>query len=393
MGGCSSDEDVYSRDIITTNSKTGYSNVANDLLSQNKKLHKSCDPTQYTETNTKIYCTHKSPIIFALDVTGSMGDWTKVIYDKLPMFYGQIVHKKYVREILKITYQLDDPAVSFCAIGDVKSDDAPFQVTDFGQGKQIDELISKIYLEGGGGGNSIESYDLAGYFINNFMDMTQSKIPFIFFTGDEGLYTTLKKKHLKEYFNINEKDQSVEEIFSELTKNYNVFHLHKPYWDEKADEKIKQQWGEHIGEENVLVFESAKACVDVMLGAIALKSGSRTLEKYIKDMEDRGQERERIEEVTKSLTNLSLKLSGKLIKVISSKNDVPEEFICPITKEIMEDPVIMEDGNTYERFAIHKYLKENSTSPITKEKIISMKLTPNHTLRKLIQNYKEKYDL
>ena len=60
--------------------------------------------------------------------------------------------------------------------------------------------------------------------------------------------------------------------------------------------------------------------------------------------------------------------------------------------EIMEDPVIMEDGNTYERFAIHKHLKDIGTSPVTKEKIISFKLTPNHTLRKLIQNYKEKYE-
>lgn len=30
----------------------------------------------------------KNPIVFALDVTGSMGDWAKVIYDKMPMFYG-----------------------------------------------------------------------------------------------------------------------------------------------------------------------------------------------------------------------------------------------------------------------------------------------------------------
>ena len=33
----------------------------------------------------------KHPIVFALDVTGSMGDWAKIIYDKLPMFYGQIM--------------------------------------------------------------------------------------------------------------------------------------------------------------------------------------------------------------------------------------------------------------------------------------------------------------
>jgi hypothetical protein len=72
----------------------------------------------------------------------------QVIYDKLPMFYGQIKMKDY----------LHDPSVSFCAVGDVTSDDAPLQVTRFGEGKEIDELISKIWLEGGGGGNQHESY-------------------------------------------------------------------------------------------------------------------------------------------------------------------------------------------------------------------------------------------
>jgi hypothetical protein len=64
------------------------------------------------------------------------------------MFYGQIMMQKY----------LENPALSFCAIGDVTSDQAPLQVTKFGQGKEIDELISKMWLEGGGGTGYYESY-------------------------------------------------------------------------------------------------------------------------------------------------------------------------------------------------------------------------------------------
>lgn len=44
------------------------------------------------------------------------------------MFYGQIMMQNY----------LSDPSISFCAIGDATSDEAPLQVTDFGQGKEID---------------------------------------------------------------------------------------------------------------------------------------------------------------------------------------------------------------------------------------------------------------
>jgi hypothetical protein len=68
---------------------------------------------------------------------------TKIIYDKLPMFYGQMKSKDY----------LSNPSISFCAVGDVTSDDAPLQVTKFGEGREIDELLAKIWLEGGGGGN------------------------------------------------------------------------------------------------------------------------------------------------------------------------------------------------------------------------------------------------
>ena len=41
-------------------------------------------------------------------------------------------------------------------------------------------------------------------------------------------------------------------------------------------------------------MKTPKACVDVMLGAIALTSGARTLEDYVKDMKERGQDEERI---------------------------------------------------------------------------------------------------
>lgn len=61
----------------------------------------------------------------------------------MPMFYGQIKMQNYVK----------DPEISFCAIGDATCDGAPLQVTPFGQGKEIDEMIAKMFLEGGGGGN------------------------------------------------------------------------------------------------------------------------------------------------------------------------------------------------------------------------------------------------
>lgn len=55
---------------------------------------------------------------------------------------------------------------------------------------------------------------------------------------------------------------------------------------------------------------------------------------------------------------------------------IPKNYLCKITHQIMFDPVVAEDGYTYERAAIEEWLINNHTSPMTKE-IIGNRLTPN----------------
>ncbi|KAK7284777.1 hypothetical protein RJT34_19530 [Clitoria ternatea] len=68
--------------------------------------------------------------------------------------------------------------------------------------------------------------------------------------------------------------------------------------------------------------------------------------------------------------------------------DVPSFFICPISLDIMKDPVTVSTGITYDRESIETWLfsKKNKTCPVTKQPLLdSTDLTPNHTLRRLIQ--------
>jgi len=68
---------------------------------------------------------------------------------------------------------------------------------------------------------------------------------------------------------------------------------------------------------------------------------------------------------------------------------IPNECFCPITQEIMEDPVIAQDGHTYERSAIkHWFGMGKRTSPKTNKILLSTELTPNYTMRSLIQDIK-----
>ncbi|XWS43337.1 hypothetical protein CRYUN_Cryun16bG0094400 [Craigia yunnanensis] len=69
--------------------------------------------------------------------------------------------------------------------------------------------------------------------------------------------------------------------------------------------------------------------------------------------------------------------------------DVPPFFICPISLEIMKDPVTVSTGITYDRESIEKWLYsgKSTTCPVTKQVIADCELTPNHTLRRLIQSW------
>ena len=69
--------------------------------------------------------------------------------------------------------------------------------------------------------------------------------------------------------------------------------------------------------------------------------------------------------------------------------EVPKPFVCPITQEIMKDPVILSDGHTYERDAIEKWFETKDTSPTTNLKIAAKTLTPNVALRQNIEEWRE----
>ncbi|XP_076437330.1 WD repeat, SAM and U-box domain-containing protein 1-like [Babylonia areolata] len=66
------------------------------------------------------------------------------------------------------------------------------------------------------------------------------------------------------------------------------------------------------------------------------------------------------------------------------------ELLCPITMEMMRDPVIAADGYTYDRRAIQQWLESGKDrSPMTNAVLSHKHLTPNHTLKMLIHKHLE----
>ncbi|CAG9319863.1 unnamed protein product [Blepharisma stoltei] len=78
-------------------------------------------------------------------------------------------------------------------------------------------------------------------------------------------------------------------------------------------------------------------------------------------------------------------MSQKLIE-----ENIPDCFLCPITQELMQDPVIAADGHTYERKAIKRWLKTgNRRSPLTNESLTNMTFIENYLARSLIHEFIE----
>jgi len=85
----------------------------------------------------------------------------------------------------------------------------------------------------------------------------------------------------------------------------------------------------------------------------------------------------------------SKSLSSPVTTGAQSKISFSSAFICPITQDIMLDPVICADGYTYDRAAIVAWLKHSRVSPKTQSHLASTELQPNNALRSDIQKFRD----
>ncbi|CAL1405496.1 unnamed protein product [Linum trigynum] len=73
---------------------------------------------------------------------------------------------------------------------------------------------------------------------------------------------------------------------------------------------------------------------------------------------------------------------------------IPDDFLCPISLELMRDPVIVATGQTYERSFIQRWVDAgNKTCPKTQQKLQHSTLTPNYVLRSLIAQWCAKHNI
>ena len=283
MGSYSYDRDVYSGSSYDSWGASSYSSTKFNSTTLSSDL----DPK-----GKKIISKSKNPIILALDVTGSNISFARLVYDKLPMFYGQIEQKGYLKDF----------DICICAVGDAKYDKYPIQIGTPAKGLEIDSWLEKLVLEGGGGGNDYESYELMAHYLANNCEFAPNAEPIVFFIGDE------KTEKIVKAAEANKLGIECTENYNPWPKLNNKFHnnvyvMLNKYCGNSFREEFTKTWMAVMPPQHTIKIPEEKAIVDLMLGILALQK--EELDVYALDMKDRGQTQKRIEGVTSSLKNLS----------------------------------------------------------------------------------------
>lgn len=222
---------------------------ATEIFSKNLNSEMSPNGVDIRESRDSSEHPNSVAIIIALDVTGSMGSIPLyLVREGLPAIMQKIIDSG-----------IKDPQVLFLAIGDHKCDRVPLQVGQFESSDALlDHWLTKVYIEGGGGGNEGESYSLAHYFAANHTSIDcfekRGQKGFLFTIGDEPTLPDYPARVIKNIMGCPEaREYDSLELLEAARKKYNVYHLHLKQGSNGRSERVMDGWKQLIGNDLIIV--------------------------------------------------------------------------------------------------------------------------------------------
>lgn len=210
------------------------------------------------------------------DVTGSMRG--------VPQVFQKNLNK--LMSLVMLKGKIEHPQILVGAVGDATCDRIPVQMAQFESNNLIDEHLRKIVLEGGGGEDTTESYELALYAMARLTDIDclnkRGKRGYLFLSGDETPYPLVKHNEVKRVFGVGEQvDIPIEDIFKEVQNKYNVFFIIPKQTSHYNDPHIYKTWVKYLGQ-HVLKLEDPSTICELIASTIASEEGVE-IEESLKD--------------------------------------------------------------------------------------------------------------
>jgi len=256
--------------------KAGTATAVNPLLDP---VQKAGAASPFAGTVMREVCVtdeHPDPtaMLIWLDVTGSNYGAAKVVHSKLPKLQAYLQEGNFC----------NDPQINVSAVGDANSDEYPLQFGQFESDNRLDAQIEAMILEGGGGGQMCETYELGAYMGARHVHLESyelyGKKGFMFFIGDEMPYDTVKNDykrgrwsgaaHTLESLTGDKLAEplSTKALFDELKQRWHVFFLFQKQGAYAARDVVPA-WERVLGAENVVELDDPAEVVEVIAALVA----------------------------------------------------------------------------------------------------------------------------
>ncbi|WP_341718392.1 hypothetical protein QQG74_00835 [Micromonospora sp. FIMYZ51] len=246
-----------------------------------RKVHPALDPREAVrESRDSAEHPQSTPIAVLFDVTGSMGHVPRTLQAKLPQLLGLLLRQGYAR----------DPQIMFGAIGDATCDRVPLQVGQFESDNRMDDDLGRIVLEGGGGGQMMESYELALYFMarHTVTDRWEKRgrRGYLFIIGDELAYPKVKAAEVARLIGAGPReDLPLRQLVDEVTRRWDTYYLLPAGSHYAGNRKVLDFWRGLLGQHTLELDDLDAVCETIALTvglgeeAIDLDTGLRDLDR------------------------------------------------------------------------------------------------------------------
>jgi hypothetical protein len=220
-------------------------------------------------------------IAVLFDVTGSMGAVPRLLQAKLPKLLGLLTGTGGACYV-------EDPQIMFGAIGDATCDRAPLQIGQFESDNRMDGDLERILLEGGGGGQKRESYELAMYFMTRHTSTDcfekRGKRGYLFIVGDEMAYSSVSPNEANAWIGDTfDRPLALPSIVAELTGRWDTYYMLPKGAAYAGDGEVLGFWRGLLGE-NVLELADLDAVCETIALTVGIGEEAIDLEEGLADL-------------------------------------------------------------------------------------------------------------
>lgn len=249
-----------------------------------RKVHPKLDPygVNVRESRDSEEHPRSTAIAVLFDVTGSMRDVPRILQAKLPGLLSLLQRKGYAT----------DPQVLFGAVGDATCDRVPLQIGQFESDNRMDDDLGRMVLEGGGGGQRTESYELAMYFMARHTSIDcwekRGRKGYLFLIGDEMPYSRINPREVGGLIGDRLAEPiPVKAIVAELQLVYEVYYILPEGSSYAGDPEILNHWRRLLGQ-NVIQLEDLNAVCETIALTVGLAEGTVDLATGLSDLVEVG---------------------------------------------------------------------------------------------------------